>query len=216
MSPITLWGRRSALNVQKVLWTLGELGLDFVQRDVGGRFGGLDAPEFRRLNPNGRVPVLEDAGSVIWESHSIVRYLAARYAPGTLGSESPAARSLEERWMDWAQTALQPDFMRLFWGYYRTPARDRDAAAIGAALAACDRHLGLLDDELAARPFLAGSRFTMADVPAGTCPYRYFEMGVEVPERPHVRAWNERLGERSAYRDHVMVPFEELRGRLAY
>ena len=211
-----VWGRRSAFNVQKVLWTLGELGIDFDQRDVGGRFAGLSEPDFLAMNPHGRIPVLVDAEVTLWESHAIVRYLAAKHGPGCLWPESPKARSLADRWMDWAQTTLQPDFMRLFWGYFRTPEASRDEAAIGRALSACDRHFQLLDAHLAAQPFLAGSEMTLGDIPAGTCLWRYFEMGIEVARHPHVGRWYDRLSERRAYRKHVMTPFDELRGRLDF
>lgn len=216
MTAITVWGRRSAFNVQKVLWALGELGLAFEHRDAGGGFGGLDSPDFLAMNPNGRVPVLVDWDLPLWESHSILRYLGARYGAGRIWPESPADRSRADRWMDWSLATLQPDFMRLFWGWFRTPEGRRDAGAIEAALRACDRHFGLLDAELASRPYLGGEDFTLGDVPAGTSLYRWFEMGLEVPRHPHVAEWYGRLSERDAYREHVMVPFEELRGRLAF
>jgi glutathione S-transferase len=93
MASLTLWGRRSAFNVQKVLWALGELGLGFELREVGGSFGGLDTPEFRAPNPHGRIPVRVDGGLAIRESHSILRYLAARYGDGPLWPEDPAGRT---------------------------------------------------------------------------------------------------------------------------
>ena len=216
MSDLTLWGRRSAFNVQKVLWALGELGLGFELREVGGSFGGLDRPEFRALNPHGRIPVLADGGLVVWESHSILRYLAARYGAGFLWPEDPAARSFADRWMDWSLATLQPDFMRLFWGYFRTPEQRRDPAAVRAALDACERHFCVLDAHLGAQPFLAGSDFSMADIPAGTTLHRYFGMGLDVPRPPRVLEWHARLAERRTYREHVQASFEELRGRLAH
>jgi glutathione S-transferase len=106
--------------------------------------------------------------------------------------------------------------MRLFWSYFRTPERSRNPAAIEVALRSCDRHFELLDAHLESHPFLAGSEFTLADIPAGTSLYRYFEMGVEVPRHLHVIEWYARLSERSAYKEHVMVSFEELRGHLEF
>jgi glutathione S-transferase len=216
MAGITVWGRRSAFNVQKVLWALGELALEFDQRNAGGSFGGLDAPGFLAMNPHGRVPVLVDGGVSIWESHSILRYLGARYGSEQIWPESPAARSLADRWMDWSLATLQPDFMRLFWGHFRTPEKERKAGVVEAALRACDRHFRLLDAHLESRAFLAGPHFTLADIPAGTSLFRYFEMGLEVPSHPHVVAWYARLRERGAYDEHVMVSFAELRGRLEF
>ena len=125
---ITLWGRRNSVNVQKVLWTLDEIGLPFEHVDAGGGAGGLDDPGFRAMNPHGRIPVLRDGETSVWESNTIVRYLCATYAPGTLCSAQPAERAKAEAWMDWTLATLQPAIMGVFWGFYRTPAAERDVA----------------------------------------------------------------------------------------
>lgn len=91
----TVYGRKSSFNVQKVMWLVGEIGIEHRHIELGGSFGGLDASEFRAMNPHGRVPVINDDGVVVWESHAILRYLAARYSDGTLWSTDPAQRSLD-------------------------------------------------------------------------------------------------------------------------
>ena len=214
---LKIWGRRNSFNVQKVLWLLGELGLSYEHIPAGGSFGRLDESAFRALNPHGRVPVLQDDSVAIWESHTILRYLAARYGRGSLWLEDPAARAHVECWMDWSQTVLQPDFLDgVFWGYYRTPEAQRDWPAIKKSLARCAEHFQLLDRILAKRPFLTGDRLSLADIPVGTSLYRYFELDIERPDFPDVRAWYKRLQQRPAYRKYVMIPFEELRARLDY
>jgi glutathione S-transferase len=213
---LKVWGRRSAFNVQKVLWAIGELRLPHEHIDAGGSFGGLDTPEFLAMNPHGQIPVVADQESILWESHTIIRYLAAMYGSGFLWPEAPAERSLADRWMDWALAALQPDFMRLFWGFFRTPEAQRNTQLIRDAMDRCADHFRILDAHLSSVPFVAGGAFTMGDIPAATALYRYFEMGITAPKLPNVRAWYERLGERPAYREHVMIRFEELRGRLDF
>lgn len=213
---IQLWGRASSYNVQKVLWTLGELGLAFEHIDAGGRAGGVDTPSFRAMNPNGRVPVLKDGELTIWESQAIVRYLAAQYGSGTLWPEAPAARSHADRWMDWSQAQLQPAVLGLFWALVRTPPAQRDARRIAALTRDSARLYELLDTELSERSFLAGAYFTMADVPAGTSLYRYFAMEIERPDLPNVARWYERLQKRAAFRAGVMIPFDDLFGRLDF
>ena len=185
---LTIWGRRNAFNVQKVLWLMGELGLPHEHIPAGGDFGGLDDPAFRAMNPHGRVPVIDEDGTVVWESHAILRYLAAR--DGRLWPADPAERS--------------------------TPEAERNAELIARKQAACAAHFKLLDAHLAGRPYLAGDAFGLGDIPAGTVLYRYFGMGLETPPVPHVRAWYARLMERPAYREHVMMPFDDMYGRLAY
>jgi glutathione S-transferase len=214
---LTVWGRPSSFNLQKVMWLVDELGLPHAHIPLGGDFGGLDTPEFLAMNPHGRVPVIDDGGTVVWESHSILRYLAARHGGAQWWPDDAAAHSHSDRWMDWAATALQPDFlMGVFWGFYRTPPARRDAAAIDARIAACAAHMRLLDRMLEGRAFLLGDALTLADIPAGTVLYRYFELEIARPAVPNVAAWYRRLQERPAYRTHVMRPFEELRGKLAY
>jgi len=213
---LRIWGRRSAFNVQKVLWALGELGLAHEHIDAGGSAGGLDTPEFLAMNPNGRIPVVVDGDTVLWESQATLRYLAASYGSGTLWAEDAGERSLADRWMDWSQADLQPAFMALFWGFYRTPEAQRDAGRIQHASDQCETLYRRLDTHLARHAYLAGDAFTMGDIPAGTSLYRYFELGRPVPELPHVRAWYARLCERPAFREHIMLPFDELRGRIAF
>lgn len=214
---LTVHGRRDAFNVQKVMWLVGELGLPHRHVPRGGSHGGLDDPKFRALNPNGRVPVVEDGGAVVWESHAVLRYLAARHGADRFWPADPAARSLADRWMDWAQTTLQPDFLQgVFWGWFRTPEAERDAAKTDAAIARCAEHARLLDRELAARRWLGGDDFGLADIPAGTAMFRYFGLDIPRPEVPRLEDWYRRLQDRPAYREHVMIPFGHLKGRLAH
>ena len=164
---ITLWGRRNSINVQKALWTLGELGLPHAHVDAGGDAGGLDEPWFRAMNPHGKVPVLKDGESAIWESNAIVRYLCAAYSQGELAPVAPAARAQADAWMDWTCATLQPAIGGLFWAFYRTPAAQWDTGRIAALTADSAAAIGTLDLWLRRRPFLAGEAFSIADIPAG-------------------------------------------------
>ena len=119
--------------------------------------------------------------------------------------------------MDWSQTALQPDFLTgIFWGFFRTPAEQQNWPAIKAELLRCEVDLRKLDCLLERRRFLLGDTLSLADIAVGTSLYRYFELEIERPVVPNVEAWYRRLQQRPAYRQHVMIPFDELRGRLDY
>jgi glutathione S-transferase len=207
---LKVWGRRSAFNVQKVLWLVDELGLAHEHVPLGGTHGGLDAPGFLAMNPNGRVPVIEEDGAVVWESHAILRYLAARHGGEAFWPADPAARALADRWTDWALASLQPAFMDLFASFYRTPEERRDPARVADALARCAALYGILDRQLHGRDYLAGDRLTLADIPAGTSLYRYFTLAIERPSLPNVEALYRRLAARPAYAKNVMVPYEAL------
>jgi len=213
---LRIWGRRNSINVQKVMWAVGELNLPHEHIDAGGAFGGLDTEEFGAMNPSRRVPVIDDDGVVVWESHAIVRYLAAKYGAGSLWPEDSGNRARSDMWMDWAATELQPAFIGLFWNLYRTPEPQRNWNLIRQGIARSAILFRLLDRQLEARNFIAGDVLTIGDIPAATQLYRYFELEIDRPSLPSVEAWYERLKEREAYRTHVMVPFNDLEGRLSF
>jgi glutathione S-transferase len=199
------------------MWLIGELGLAHQHIDAGGSFGGLDTPEFLAMNPHGRVPVIQDGNVTVWESHAILRYLAARHGGSKFWSADPAVRADVDGWMDWSQTSLQPDFLTgVFWGFYRTPDDKRNWPAIRAALARCTKHFEKLERWLEGRAFLLGDALTLADITAGTSLYRYFELEIERPQLAQVERWYRTLQQRAAFAEHVMIPFGELRGRLDY
>jgi glutathione S-transferase len=206
---LKVWGRRSAFNVQKVMWLLGELGLPHQHVPAGGSFGVIATPEFLAMNPHGRIPLIEDVdGTRVWESHSILRYLAARYGGEALWPQDPGQRSGVDRWMDWSLSSLQPAFISgVFWGLCRTPEPLRDVTNIDQQIALCGQYFQLLDKVLAGQDFLAGDSLSLADIPAGAILYRYHEMDIRRPRVPNVEAWYARLRSRPAYREHVMLPF---------
>jgi glutathione S-transferase len=160
---------------------------------------------------------MRDEDTIVWESHAILRYLAARHGAAKFWSDDPAVRARVDGWMDWSQTSLQPDFLiGVFWGFFRTPESDRNWPAINASLARCAIHFGKLDRLLEGREFLLGDTLTLADITAGTSLYRYYELEIERPQFALLERWYRTLRERPAFCEHVMTPFEELRGRLDY
>ena len=203
---LKIWGRKNSSNVRKVLWCAQELGLDYQSVDAGGAFGVVNDPEYRALNPNGLVPMIEDDGLVLWESNAIVRYLGARYAPGSAWyPQDPLERAKADKWMDWTTSSLATPFRPLFWGILRTPAEQQDWVAINAAHKTCAQLLSIADQALAEQPFLSGQEPGMGDVPLGCFAYAWFEMPIERPDMRHLRAWYERLRERPAYQAAVMT-----------
>ena len=206
MASIRIWGRTNSINVQKVMWAIGELQLPHERIDAGGAAGGLDTEEYGALNPNRRIPTLEDGRVVLWESNVIVRYLAARYGAGALWPEDPAVRGIADQWMDWQQTTLAPELRVVFWGLVRTPPERRDEVRIAAAVESLKELWGRLDRHLAGRAFVAGDELTMGDLPVGAMCHRYRALGVDRDRLENLEAWYARLTTRPAYRAHVMLP----------
>lgn len=201
---LKIWGRTSSSNVQKVLWAAGELGLDYERIDAGGRFGVVDTPQYRAINPMGRVPTIEDDGFVLWESNAILRYLAAKHGAEALYPADPAARHPVEMWMDWVAYdvthALRGAFLG---GQLREPPWNNDWFVAQGRKDLTDL-MRLLDAHLAANgPYVTGETFTIADIPAGLVVNRWFSIdGLDRPDLPALAAYYELLSERPAYRAH--------------
>jgi glutathione S-transferase len=216
MAELTLWGRLSSCNVQKAMWLLEELALPYAHVKAGGDFGGLDDPAYLAMNPHGRVPTLKDGDVVVWESEAILRYLAARYGAPALWSDDAAERAAVDQWLAWTAAALYRDWIDLFWARVRTPPERQDAETIEALRHRTADRYGFLDSQLAARPYIAGDAFSLADIAAGMTLYRWYEMPIERPALPRLEAWYARLRERPAYRKAVCIPFDDLRSKLAF
>ncbi len=216
MNDIEIFGRHTSYNVQKVLWLADELGLRYSHTEIGGRFGGNNEPEFLSMNPQGKVPVIRHQSNVIWESNTIVRYLADCFSHGDWISSDPYIRSLSDRWMDWSIDRLEPAFVGVFWGFYRTPQDQQNQVAIQASIDECDNCLVILSQHLENKKFLLGNRPTVADVATGVFLYRLFSIGLELKTPSNVKNWFEKLAERDAYKRWVMSDFSELHGRMSY
>ncbi|EXF44402.1 glutathione S-transferase [Pseudomonas sp. BAY1663] len=203
---LKLWGRTNSTNVKKALWCLEELGLSYTRIDAGGAFGVVGDAEYVAKNPNRLVPCLEDGELVLWESNAIVRYLAAQYGEPALWNADPRQRAEADKWMDWVTSSLAAPFRVVFWNIVRTAPEQRDMAAVTAALQECGDLLAIADAALAGQPYLSGADFGMGDIPLGCFAYAWFELPIERPDHPHLRAWYQRLRQRTAYQRAVMTP----------
>lgn len=209
---IKLWGRKTSINVQKVMWTLAEAGVAYERIDAGGPFGRVDSPEFQSMNPNKLVPVLDDDGFTLWESNAIVRYLAHKHGAGTLAPADPRQLACADQWMEWASTSLYGDIISVvFWGLIRTPVAERNNEAIKVSIKRAGERLGILDGHLAGRPYIVGDDFTMADLGVGILMYRYFSLDIARPRLPNVEAWYQRLKARPQYLANGMVDYSSLK-----
>jgi glutathione S-transferase len=204
-----VWGRATSSNVMKVLWGLGEMGLEFERIDVGGSFGKTDTPEYRAMNPTSRVPTLQEDEFTLWESNVILRYLHNAHAPASpLFPAEPHARANVDRWMDAQQTEFNRPMSAVFWGLVRTPADKRDMAAIASAIQDTAKAWRLIEAELQKHDYIAGDTLTLCDIPWGVHANRWFGMnylGLERPDLPAVRAWYDRLCQRPAYQQHIVA-----------
>ena len=205
---LRIWGRANSGNVRKVLWCCAEIGLPFERRDAGMHFGVNDQPAYLAMNPNGRVPTIEDGDFQLWESNAIVRYLVLQYAPAN--PIYPAAakdRAGVERWLDWTLTTLQPAERPVYWGYIRQTPDQRDNAALQADVTAVTALWAMLDRQLTDRRFLEAEQFTLADLVLGVYANRWFGIpGLSRPPMPNLERWYGSLQKRDGFRQYISPP----------
>jgi glutathione S-transferase len=202
---LKIWGRNTSSNVQKVMWAIGELKLEHTRIDVGGPFGKNKEPAYLAMNPNGLVPTLEEEdGFVLWESNSIVRYLAGKFDKmGVLEPGDPKQNALASQWMDWQLSVAGPAITPAFWGLIRTPPEKRDAAAIKASQEKTSVAMQMLDERLGKTQYVAGDAFSYGDIPVGIICYRYVQLVPERPKTPHLDRWYAAISRRPGFKDHV-------------
>jgi glutathione S-transferase len=201
---IKIWGRNTSSNVQKVMWAIGEIGLPHQRIDVGGQFGKNREPAYLAMNSNGLVPTLEEEdGFLLWESNSIVRYLAAKHKAATLEPADLRARALASKWMDWQLTVAGPAIFGCFWGLIRTAPEKRDHAVIEDSKKKTTAAMSMMDQQLAKTAYLAGDDFSYGDIPVGIIAYRYRQLVPERPSLPNFERWYAAIASRQAFKDHV-------------
>ncbi|WP_139975788.1 glutathione S-transferase [Ochrobactrum sp. CGA5] len=203
---LKIWGRINSTNVKKALWTARELNLDYEQIDVGGQFGGLNDPAYLARNPNGLIPLLEDGNTVLWESNTITRYLAAAYGKNTLWIEDPANRAQAEKWMDWASSSFYTNFSNVMKHLIRLPEAERDPAILEHSLEGLAHSMQIANEGLKDDRWFSGETFGIGDIPTGCYAYAWFEFPIERPSLPHLEDWYGRLKRRPAYQAAVMTP----------
>lgn len=205
---LRIWGRETSTNVQKVLWTCEELGLPYERIDVGGRFGGLDTPQYRALNPNGLIPTIEDGDFVLWESHAIIRYLASgdpqrRLLPASLGRREQANI---DRWMDWCMVTLGLGLRNVYKLVTSGEPGVQHAGSVAAAAEHVARLFVILDQHLQLHRHVGGDDFTLADIPPGISVHRWLNLPVERPALPALERWYAGLRARSAFERIRAIP----------
>ncbi len=203
---LTIHGRKTSSNVMKVVWCAEELGLEYERHDVGGDFGGNDTAEYLAMNPMGLVPTVIDDGVTLWESHTILRYLATRYGVGKICSADPGERALCEIWMDWLSCHLNAPSRDVFWNLVRHGPDERDLAAVKNAIVAGNKIWRILDKHLQGHDYVGGNQLTIGDIPLGIAAFRWYTLVDDRPAMPGLDAWYARLCDRPAYRKHCMNP----------
>lgn len=197
---LKLYGKPTSINVRKVLWTLAELNMQAELIPCGSGFAPIDTAEFRQLNPNALVPVLQDGDFVLWESNSICRYLVRKSGnPSLLGGDLQQMAKVEQ-WMDWQAGELNPAWRYAFMALVRKHPDFTDPTLITQSVQQWQQKLQILDAELAKTgAFICGEDFTLADILLGLSLNRWLQTPLtDHLQLPHLQAYQALLAQRKA------------------
>ena len=202
---LKVWGRPDSSATQKVLWTCYEAGIEFDFIMTGGKYGGNFEPDYAAMNPTGLIPTIDDDGFISWESGSCARYLAAKYAAGTLWPEDLAVRATADRWMDW-QCSHWMDIVPTFAWMIRGNAKfGGDEGAEKGRLAAAKAY-EMFEDHMEGRDYVAGDTFTMGDIAMAPRLHQWLNLDIERPSMPNIEGWYARLKERPTFDRTFKLP----------
>lgn len=207
---LKIWGRTTSSNVQKLLWFCREVGIPYERVDAGLSFGVTKTPEYLAMNPNALVPTIDDDGFVLWESNTILRYLASKHRHFAWYSQDLRQRAETEKWMDWANGSLGTTITPLIWQLFRTPPEQRDEKLMLSSAEKSTQMIDILEAHFSKNSYVVGSHPTLADIPMAIQAYRWSimpwgKLSYQAPARPHLQAWLDRLAERPTFRDVVMI-----------
>lgn len=191
-------GRITSINVRKVLWAADEMGVAYESEDWGKPIRDPDVPEFLALNPNAQVSVIVDDGFVLWESHAILRYLAARVG-NDLWPADERERALVDQWMSWQASELNPAWSYAAAAKLRNDPPNPDATRIEASIAAWTRKMRILEGHLeTGGGFVANGRFSLGDIVLGLSTHRWLSVAFDKPVLPAVEAHYKAMQSRPA------------------
>lgn len=202
---ITLYGHPYS-RAHRVMWMLKELELPFAHVPTDFRGGATRTLEHLAINPNGRVPALDDNGLVLFESLAINLYLARRYG-GPLAPADIAEEALATQWSFWVATEVEKPLLLAAANRMLFAEGGRDPAQAELACRKLDRPFKVLDAQLAQRSYLLGDRFIVADLNVSAVMTLIPISGVPIDAYPAMAAWLDRCLERPAAADWKPITF---------
>ncbi|MBL41441.1 MAG: glutathione S-transferase [Rhodospirillaceae bacterium] len=203
---LKIWGRDTSSNVQKVLWMCEELKLNFKRIDAGGPFGGLKDTEFVKLNPHSKIPVINDDGYILYESHAIIRYLNSKYGNNKFCSDKPNEQAIIDQFMDWVHTEISTYMIPILIGLVRTPEEKRNIEKINENNDKSENLWQVLDDHLNNYKWISQNYFSLADICCGVWVWRRYNLDIRKKDLKNIDKWFENLKQRDSFKKIVMKP----------
>ena len=198
----TILGRKSSANVQKVHWICLEAKIDFIAKNIGGKYGGHDTDEFKKLNPNGTIPVLIDQDFILYESNAIIKYISNKYS--FLSAEDNVIAATINQWMDWSSLVLGIVCANLTAHSMLLPEEKRDSKIVSEAQNKLKDIFDILNLQFEKNNFLLGDNLCLADIPIGCWINRTQILKIDISSHFFLTKWFHRLQDREAFKRAVV------------
>ncbi len=187
-----LYGSPLSCHTRRVRIFCDEAGIDYTYKSVNLMDGEQHRPEVLALNPNGKVPVIDDGGFVLNESHTIMRYLADKYGQETWYPKALEARARVDAWLDWVHTRLGIEVGKVFLHTLVFGERG-DPQKIEEAKGWLSQILPVMNTALEKQSHLAGEQITLADIAAATSLSDLEQARYPLDAYPAIQQWYQDL-----------------------
>ena len=188
---LTVYGRKSSANVQKIHWICLEGKLEFKSINIGGKYGGHTSPEFKQINPNSTIPVLKDNDFIIYESNAIMKYISSKF--NILKSNNQKNTALNNQWIDWASLVFGLQCATYTAHKMLLPIEQRNATIASETKKKIITSFEILDNQLNKNTFILNDELSLADIPLGCWFHRCVNLDLEFSEFKSLNRWYRKL-----------------------
>ena len=199
---LTIYGRKSSANVQKVHWICLEGNLEFKAINIGGKYGGHNSMEFKQINPNSTIPVLKDNDIIIYESNSIIKYISDKF--NILKSNNQKSVALNNQWIDWASLVFGLQCAAYTAHNMLLPIEQRNPSIASETKKKIITSFEILDNQFNKYNFILNNELSLADIPIGCWLHRCVILDLKFSEFKSLDRWYRKLKENKAFQIAVI------------
>ena len=199
---IKIYGRLSSANVQKINWFCEYANINVINLNYGGIHGKTQTTEFKDMNPNSRVPVLDDDKFILYESNAILRYLSKKF--DILVEEKKEISGKIDQWIDWGSFTFAAPCSLLTAHKLSLPQDQRDESIANKAKKDIFNLLNTLNNHLAEKNFIVDEKFSLADIPLGIWCHRCVNLKISFDNFPNINNWYIKLKEMNSFQNTVL------------
>ena len=199
---IKIYGRLSSANVQKINWFCEYANISVINLNYGGVHGKTQTTEFKDMNPNSRVPVIDDNNFILYESNAILRYLSKKF--NILVEEKKEISGKIDQWIDWGSFTFASPCSLLTAHKLSLPQDQRDELIAIKAKNDIYSQLNILNFHLATKDFIVDEKFSLADIPLGIWCHRCINLDISFDNVPNIKKWYLKLNKMNSFQKTVV------------